>query len=147
MLQKHVYSIHFMATLHKVWNWSVPEITVWGLRNSYYCWRGKPHWNCVVYRLYFISDAFYAESFMPRKMLHPPAHPSSSFNYGAPVKPQAVGPRTSHPLQCLMWLWHGSISQNHLAHIHDFLDADTGKLLAKHHTICEVKENFFIRVS
>lgn len=67
----------------------------------------------------------------------------SNFNYGAPAKPQEVGPQTSHPLVSNRI----RIPQNHLAQVHNFLDADKDKLLAKHHTTCEVKEKVFIRVS
>lgn len=77
MLQKHVYSIHFMATLHKVLNWNVPESKFEVLKNN--CTVEEESLIGTVWLIGFISDAFYAESFMLHKMLHSPAHSSLSF--------------------------------------------------------------------
>lgn len=83
MLQKHVYSIHFMATLHKVLDWNVPESTVWALKNNRTVEEGNligTVWliGFILYLMLFMQKALcYINCFTLKPIL------PSNFNYGA----------------------------------------------------------------
>ena len=117
-------------------------------------------WSAGVYRLqfkkyivgdgnligtvWFLGSLLYLMLFMQSALCHlkrPSFLPISI----TPVKLQDQGPQISCWLKCLIWLQCGSNSQNHPVQVHYLLESDKGKLiLAKHPTICEVTENFFI---